>query len=187
MNARAQDARWLTLEEYGALPEDDGYRDELSRGLLVREPQPGALHCDVQGNVYSMLRARQEAGRGRAVTGAGFLLSVDPPTVRGPDAAFIVAARLPSVAPPTGWWAVAPDLAVEVLSPSNRPAEMRAKLRDYFGAGTRLVWIVDPRSRSVMVHHADGSARRLSERDELDGGEVLPEFRVRVAELFAWP
>lgn len=186
MDARAHDARWLSLSEYAALPRDDGFRDELSRGLLVREPQPASPHDVVVGNVFDMLRTQQRLGRGHASVAGGFLLSVDPPTVRGPDAAFIAARHLPRTLP-DGWWPLAPDLAVEVLSPSNRPAELRAKLRDYFGAGTRLVWVVDPRTRSVAVHHADGAVQRLHAGDELDGGEVLPELRVPVSDLFAWP
>lgn len=171
--------RHLTLEEYAALPDEDGFRDELSRGLLVRKPQPGYVHGHVAAAVYDLLRTQQ----GKTLTTTGFLLSRDPPTVRGPDVAFLLPEHIPSELPRL-WLEGAPDLAVEVLSPSNRPRDTDAKLRDYFDAGTPLVWVLDPRRHTVRVHDRTGDSRLLTEGDVLTGAPVLPDLRVRVGDLF---
>lgn len=175
--------RHLTLEEYAALPDDDGWRDELSRGMLVREPQPAYRHTAIVHRIQRLLLEQEALGHGHAYTDIGFLLSRDPPTVRGPDVAFVLAAHLPTELP-SMWLERAPDLAVEVLSPSNRRAEMDARVRDYLEAGTPLVWIVDPKRRTVEVCRADGSRQVLRETEELVGEPVLTGFRVSVAELF---
>ena len=80
---------------------------------------------------------------------------------------------------------VAPDLAVEVASPNDLGRELRVKVEEYLRAGVRLVWLVDPETRSIEVVRADGGVARLYEQDELSGEDVLPDFRCRVAELFA--
>jgi Uma2 family endonuclease len=79
---------------------------------------------------------------------------------------------------------VVPDLVVEVLSKGNTKGEMSRKLEEYFGAGVRLAWVVDPRKRTVRVHTTATRSRLLREPDELDGGEVLPGFRLPLTELF---
>jgi Uma2 family endonuclease len=78
-----------------------------------------------------------------------------------------------------------PDLAVEVLSPSNRAGEIKLKLSEYFKAGVRLAWVIDPRQRTVKVHTSPKDATELSENDVLDGGAVLPGFRLALKDLFA--
>ncbi len=78
-----------------------------------------------------------------------------------------------------------PDLAVEVVSPGDRAEEVYGKVREYLDAGARLVWVVWPRHRAVTVYTLDGQVRERREGDALDGDDVLPGFRVRVAELFA--
>lgn len=176
----------LTIEEYLNLPEDDTVRDELVRGRLVREPRPGGRH----GWLVSELAFRLESyarkrGLGRAVVESGFVLAEDPPTVRGPDLAFLAADGLPPDGPPTGFWRRAPDLAVEVVSPSNTAAEIQRKVLEYLAAGTRLVWVVDPQTRSVTTYRSRKDARVLTEGDPLDGGAVVPGFRIDLAELFA--
>jgi Uma2 family endonuclease len=80
---------------------------------------------------------------------------------------------------------LAPDLAVEVLSESNTAAEMARKREEYFAAGVRLVWLVDPRSRTVTVHDAEGRSTTLDETATLDGGAVLPGFAMPLRDLFA--
>jgi Uma2 family endonuclease len=79
---------------------------------------------------------------------------------------------------------MAPDLAVEVVSPNDRANDVQEKVGEYLAAGTRLVWVLWPRSRSVSVHAGRGVTHELGPDEELDGGEVLPGFRVRVANLF---
>jgi Uma2 family endonuclease len=178
-------SRLLTLEEFERLP-DDGDRLELSRGRLVREPQPSAEHGLAAQNLHDALREFLRGHPlGRLVFQCGFLLSDEPPTVRGPDLAFIRAERLPPK-PPTGFWPFAPDIAVEVVSPANSAADLQQKVAEYIGAGTRQVWVVYPRTRSVVAHLAGGEARVLGEDAELEGGEMLPGFHMHVADIFAY-
>ena len=105
--------------------------------------------------------------------------------MRAPDVAYISVDRLPDGRLPQGFLAGAPDLAVEVLSPRDNPVEVQQKVRDYLEAGTRLVWVVAPRARSVTVYRADASARLVREPESLDGEDVLPGLTVSLADLFA--
>ena len=103
--------------------------------------------------------------------------------IRLPDVAFVSRERMPRTREPVP--TLAPDLAVEVLSEANTPAEMDQKLREYFASGTRLAWIIDPASRTVAVYHGPGNpARVLTEADTLDGDPAVPGFSMPVAELF---
>jgi len=181
----AKIAELLTVEEFQRLPEEDAYRVELVRGRAVREPRPGARHGWLAGKIFHALHAHaREHALGLAVIETGFLLSVDPPTIRGPDVAFIAAASMPPEGIPVGFWTLSPDLAVEVLSPSNSAIEIQAKILDYLAAGTRLVWVVDPHNETVSVHGARNESNLLTRKDDLTGGEVLPDFRMGIADLF---
>ena len=154
----------LTVDEYRALPEDPLYRDELVRGCLVRELSPGEEHAWVVAKLaHYLMQAVDDEHPGRVLCDGGFLLAQNPPTVRGPDVSFISARRAP--APVRGYPQMAPDLAIEVLSPSNRAGEMREMIRDYFAAGSRMVWIVDSRRRTVTVHASPDEATVLHARE----------------------
>lgn len=178
--------RRLTLEEFQRMPEEDEHRLELSRGRVVREPRPGARHGVVATElIFRMETWARGRGLGRTVAVTGFLLSVDPPTVRGPDVAFISVGNLPPQGPARGFWKGAPDLAVEVLSPSNSAAEIQGKVLEYLDAGARLVWVIDPETRTATVYRSRAEIRLLTGADSLDGGDVLPGFRLPLAELFA--
>ncbi|CAN5845976.1 Uma2 family endonuclease [soil metagenome] len=178
----------LTLEEFQRLPEEDLHRVELVRGRLVREPRPGAEHGFLTTRLIVALDAFvRERELGLVVAETGFLLSDDPPTVRGPDVAFIAAEDLPPEGIPEGFWKIAPRLAVEVVSPSNTASGIRAKVLEYLAAGTLSVWVVDPATRSVTTYRSRTEIRLLASEDELDGGEVLPGFRLRLPELFSRP
>jgi len=112
----------------------------------------------------------------------GFVLSRDPDTVRAPDLAFTRAER---VSPPVrGFVPAAPDLAVEVLSPDDRPGYVREKVAEWLEAGTLAVWVVDPRERTVTVHEAGQRPSVYGEPDLLPGGDLLPGFELAVRELF---
>jgi Uma2 family endonuclease len=177
------ETKLLTIEEFERLP-DDGWRMELVRGQVVREPPTGFDHGDVAFEIGFLLRSFvKEHGLGKVVgTDSGFVLFDDPPTVRAPDVAFVREERLAfdreRFAP------FAPDLAVEVLSPSNTMSEIHDKVLDYLDAGTRLVWVVDPASRTVTVYRSRDDIRLLRADDEIGGADVLPGFRCRVSELF---
>ena len=173
----------LTAAELLALPDDD-YRYELVRGKLIRMPPPGSRHGRTVVRVASRLdQFVDERQLGTVFADSGYLLEWGPDTVRAPDISFISAARLPPDQVPAGYPTLAPDLAVEVLSPSERPGARREKLWDYFTAGTRLVWEIDPAQRTITVYRSVHDRTTLAATDELTGAEVLPGFACRVGEL----
>lgn len=177
----------LTAREFEWLAEDGPYRSELVQGRVVREPLAGAEHGRIGVLITIRLHRFVEAGGWGVVFGAetGFILSTDPATVRAPDVAFIARDRVPPGGLPRGFFPGAPDFAVEIAAPASTSVELREKVCDYLAAGTRLVWVVEPRSRTVAVHRPDGGVRVVEEGDEVDGGDLLPGLRVPVAELFA--
>lgn len=159
-------------------------RTELVRGrMIVREPA-GFRHGDIAVNItYLITRFVREHDLGRVLAAeTGFKLSTNPDTVRAPDVAFVRHERIPNPMP-RGYAPFAPDLAVEVLSPDDRPGEILAKVADWLGAGTLLVWVVDPDRRLVRVHEADGSVSEISGSGALEGGDVLPGFRCTLADV----
>jgi len=122
------------------------------------------------------------AGRRRR-RGNGVQVFSKPDTVRAADAAFISHGRAPDP-PPQGYAALAPDLAVEVVSPNDRAGEVQAKVGDWLTAGSLLVWVIDPVRRRAVVYRADGSVALLFEHDALDGEDVLPAFGCSLTELW---
>ena len=114
----------------------------------------------------------------------GFLLRRDPDTVRAPDVAFVAGERLGTEETPAGFLEMAPDLVVEVVSPGDSAAAVRDKMRDWLEGGTRLVWVLYPETRSVVVHGQGHTAETFSETDTLSGVPVLRDFTVQVSELF---
>ena len=115
---------------------------------------------------------------------AGYILARDPDTVRGPDVSYVQAKRIPPSGVPEGFWDLAPDLAVEVVSSSETAEEVREKVRDFLRAGTPLVWTIYPRAREVIVHTPDGIARTYTTHDTLAFSDLLPGFACSVDELF---
>lgn len=180
----ASESPLLTIEEFERLP-DDEWRCELVRGVVVREPPAGFEHGRVANRILHLLTGFVEGHDLGEVLASetGFVLFDDPPTVRAPDAAFVAEGRVPSPAPP-GFGRLAPDLAVEVVSPSNTIAQIHSKMLDYLDAGSRLVWVADPSTRSVTVARSRKEIRLLTGDEELDGGDVLPGFRVNLSEIF---
>jgi Uma2 family endonuclease len=173
----------LTAAELLALPDDD-YRYELVRGKLIRMPPPGSCHGRTVARVTIRLGHFIETHNlGTILNESGYHLEWGPDTVRAPDVSFISAERLPPDEFPHGYPTLAPDLAVEVLSPSERPGARREKMQDYFAAGTRLVWEIDPGQRTITVYRSVHDGTTLAAAAELTGAEVLPGFVCRVAEL----
>jgi Uma2 family endonuclease len=120
------------------------------------------------------------------VLGADGMLRLFPGQVRIPDVSFISWANWPGRCVSDDPIAeVVPDLAVEVLSPKNTPKEMERKLRDYFKAGTRLAWLLYPKTQTAEVYTSPDDKRRIGKSQSLDGGEVLPGFRVALKRIFA--
>jgi Uma2 family endonuclease len=117
----------------------------------------------------------------------GFELERNPDTVRAPDIAFISHARIPAGRIPQGYWTGPPELAVEVVSPSDTAREVSEKAADWIRFGARAVWVVDPDSKTVTVYAADRSVETIAQGEMLDGGEVLPGFWCDVSEIFRIP
>ena len=165
----------------------EGKRTELVRGDLVVMAPAGGRHGHIANAIAYRLteftRARQAGMVFAAET--GFLLRRDPDTVRAPDVSFVAYGRLPEDEPPSGYMELAPDLAVEVVSPNDSPAAIRDKVQDWLEAGTQLVWVVYPDSRSVTMHSPAGSLQELEDTDILSGAPALPDFTIAVRELFA--
>ena len=174
-----------TAEEFWALPEASGIRYELVQGELVEVPGAGGRHGELALWIGALLLGFAGERDLGVVCGDGtsYLLSRDPDSVRIPDVSFVARERVPAGGTPEGFWPFAPDLAVEIVSPTDRAEDVQGKVREYLAAGTRLVWVVWPRLQLVTVHEAGGGYRQLNPDDELDGGDLLPGFRVRVTEL----
>jgi Uma2 family endonuclease len=121
------------------------------------------------------------------MAGTGFLLARDPDTVRAPDIAFVRKDQPPAELPEEAFCPGSPDLAVEVVSPGDPFREVEEKVQAWLDAGTAMVWVVNPKWRTVSVYRPASDIRTLTENDELDGGGVLPGFRGRVGEIFSHP
>jgi Uma2 family endonuclease len=152
-------------------------RTELVRGVLVVREPAGSRHGLVTMSLGAELAVyvKRTAAGGVYAAETGFKLATNPDTVRAPDVAFVTRERLPSPGT-TGYPALAPDLAVEVLSPGDRPGEVLAKVADWLSAGTRLVWVLDPERRLARVYRHDGSQTLVTEEGALDGEDVLAGF-----------
>lgn len=175
----------MTAEELFDLPDDD-YKYELVQGELIRMAPTGGKHGVLTIRIGRILDEYVEAHDLGACSGAetGFILQRAPDIVRAPDAAFIAKARIPETGIPTTYWPFAPDLAVEVLSPSDRFSAVQTKIAEYFSAGTRLAWVIEPATRTVYVYRSAHDVQALGEDDELSGADVLPGFRYAVGRLF---
>jgi len=158
---------------------------ELVDGVLV-EKTMGYYESRVAVAVSFFLELHLRDKNLGIVLGADGTLKILPDQVRIPDVCFISWERFPNrQLPPEPIPAVAPDLAVEVLSEGNTEGEMERKLRDYFAAGVRLVWYIDPKTRSARVYTAPDHCERVDENGILPGGEVLPGFELPMKDLFA--
>lgn len=175
----------MTAEDLFLVSGDDAHY-ELVAGSLVRMPPAGALHGKIAARVARVLDEFADAERLGVVCGAetGFVLRRDPDTVRAPDVSFVAKERLAAAGEPEKYWPFAPDLVVEIVSSSDRAEDLREKIAEYFAAGTRMAWIVHPRTREVVVHRGARDVRVLGEGDELVGEDVLPGFACPVRRLF---
>ena len=177
--------RLLTIEDLEALP-DDGHVYELIDGELRRKPDVGVRHGAIQGNITGPLWAFvKERGLGE-VLGSDTIFEIRRAPDRGlrPDASFVRADRLPPEDQLDRPLAVVPDLAIEVVSPNDHGEDVAEKIETYRRAGVPLVWVLWTRRRVVAVHAAGKQSIELGVGDDLDGGDILPGFRVPVAELF---
>lgn len=174
-----------TVAEFEATCGDD--RVELIDGEIVEMVPSSDGSSSVAATIAFLLGLHvrpRKLGRIYNADG-GFVLFPERETVRVPDVAFVLAERMPQGEARRHFARLAPDLAVEVLSPSDRDRDMRAKVAMYHEAGVPLVWLVDPDAQTVTVLGLGQEPVILTTADTLDGGDVLPHLRIEVAEIFA--
>lgn len=175
----------VTAEELWQMP-DNGKQRVLIEGEVIETMPPGGRHGVIASEVTSCLRNWAKSGPGgRAGVESGFILRRNPDTVRSPDVFYVRPERIPASGIPEAFWELAPDVAIEVVSPHDSADEVRAKVHDYLAAGTALVWVIYPRTQEVLVHTPDGRAQTYTRADVLEAFAVLPGFRCPVADLFA--
>jgi Uma2 family endonuclease len=176
--------RLMTAEEFFELDIPDG-KAELVRGRLVRMSFPNVRHAVVSLKIGARLLGFVEAhGLGHVFVETGCITARNPDTVRGPDVAFVSFERLAGQDLPETWWQFAPDLVVEVISPGERPKQIREKVQDWFAGGARRVWLFYPRTRNVYVLRSPTDVQILGPDDTLSGDDVLPGFSCPVAAFF---
>ena len=174
----------MTANELLHLP-DDGFHHELIRGELTTMAPPGFQHGRFSSRFDRRLGNYVEANGLGEVTGeVGFRLADDPDTVRAPDVAFIRRDRLPTGDAARGYFHGAPDLAVEVISPNDLYTEVDDKVAEWLEHGTRLVFVVNPRRRTVAVHRPGQPVTILGIDDTLDGEDVVPGWSLPLRDLF---
>ena len=176
----------MTADELLAMPRD-GYRYELVKGELKRMSPTGDEHGAVTMELATPLHLyvkKNNLGRVYAPE-TGFKLESDPDTVRAPDIAFVRRARIEATGRLTGFREGAPDLVAEVPSPSDRIGKAEAKVAQWLETGAQIVWVVSPKLHTVTVYRSLTNIVTLTEKDTLDGGDVVPGFQINVAEIFA--
>lgn len=179
--------RLLTAEAFSELPDEPGVQHELMQGEVVRMPTPKPEHGLLVEAIGDILKAFV---RGRQLgyvlrDNNSYVLHRNPDTVCVPDVSFVRRERLLGINVWEDYIPGAPDLAVEIVSPGDREDAVRAKAREYIVGGSRLVWVVWPKTHAVTVYTLDEEPREYRENDTLGGGDVLPGFSAQVRDLFA--
>lgn len=183
--------RLFTADELEDMPHSDEHgndcRLELIRGELIVMSPTKPLHGIVCARLAAALINFVEANDLGMAFGAetGFVVERDPDSVLGADAAFVSNERLATVENFEKFFPFAPDLAIEVLSPGNAVREIDGKIAMYFAAGSRAVWVFDPKKNAAAIYASPSEFRILGEWDTLDGGDVLPGFSLDLSKLFA--
>ncbi len=180
----AQD-KTITPDELLEMP-DDGIRREIHDGALVEMSPSGAVSTVIAVEIATFIRNYVRIHKSGRVTGAdgGFILSEDPYVLLVPDIGFASRERVEPYTPT--FHKLAPDLAVEVISPSERASDIQAKVQKYLQYGTRLVWVIYPDTRQAAVfQQGTNQSDTLDINGTLDGGDVLPGFTLPVRDIFA--
>lgn len=177
-------ARLLTAEEFAALP--GSRRQELVRGEVVDTMPPGGVHGIIAGLIVALLiQWSKQSGGGLVGVESCFIVERNPDVVRSPDVYYVRPERVPEGGAPEGFWTIAPDLAVEVVSPHDTAEEIEEKVSEYLAAGAIAVWVVYPRLRRVVAHTPDGLARTYGPEATLQSPDLLPGFALAIKDLFA--
>ncbi len=169
------------------MPDDELQWCELIEGEIVHMSPPGGMHGVVGGALLGLLGAYVRKQRLGVLVAAetGFVVSRSPDTVLAPDGAFVRRDRIQAAGIPRAYFTEAPALVWEVVSPGDTVSEVAAKMRRWLQFGVELAWVVDPVGRTVTVYRAADDIRVLTEKDVLDGENVVPGFECQIAELFA--
>ena len=177
----------VTAKEFWELyAHKDFPKYELVKGELIEMAPPGGIHGGIAANLVAALHPYvRQNNLGQIMVETGYNLERDPDTVRAPDVSFIRAERVSPEGLPRGFVTGAPDLAVEVVSPSDTAAEVEAKVHDYLRSGTQRVWVVYSSTRRIVTYSVDGSVRWYHEGDSLQDEELLPGFSLPLREIFA--
>ena len=175
----------VTANELLEMP-DDGYRYELIEGELRRMSPAGDEHGRVGMELAIPLGSHVKQNKlGKLyLAETGFLIKTNPDTVRAPDIAFVRIERIAQGPGVKGYRVGAPDLAVEVVSPGDTVSEVEEKVAEWLEGGARMVWVVSPKLHTVTVYRSLIDIVTLTEKDKLDGGDVVPGFQMNVAEVF---
>ncbi len=171
--------RVISEEEFLRLP-DDGRKYELVNGE-VKEVPAGIRHDTIVARIIGMMFPTVGKKGVIAASSAGYRLASG--NVRSPDVSFIRNERLPEGKLPVGFGEFAPDLAIEVLSPTEDASELLRKIAEYFESGAQQVWVVDPEARRVTIYRSPVDVQTFSGDDVIEGNELFPEFRCSVNEL----
>ncbi len=185
--AREQTQVQPITEAYLAELADEPGKIEVVDGEIITMPPPGRKQGRVGARVIHLLLSFvEEKGLGEVFGETTYVLEGEPGHIRrmrAPDVSFVAKANLPAGQDDGGYFYQPPDLAVEIVSPTERAGDVMRKVNDYLRAGTRLIWIVYPETRQVVVHTPQG-ATIYGEEQALDGGDLLPGLSVSVAALF---
>ena len=159
---------------------------ELIDGVLV-EKAMGVLESILGAYIGRLMGAYAEANDLGLTAGTDGFIRLGPGLVRAPDVTFVPWSEFPDDEVPEdeAFWSVAPGLIVEVLSPTNTKAEIDRKLAEFFKAGCKLAWTIDPRAKTAKVYTTAKKFKELDETGTLDGGKVLPGFTLSLSDLFA--
>ena len=164
----------------------DGSRYELSRGELVPMTPVGMQHSAIVGRFGEFLsRYVRENRLGIVGMEGGFKLELDPDTLRAPDIHFVSKVRIEKEGITPKFADFPPDLAVEVLSPEDTVSEVQKKVEEYLAGGVRLIWIVEPATKTVTAYRSHQDVKVFTADQELAGGDVISGFQIKVAEIFA--
>jgi Uma2 family endonuclease len=174
---------WTTAEQLLEMPGSE--RRELVRGDVVTMTPAGAEHGATVMHLAVPLGVHVRRHRSGEIFGAetGFQIARDPDTVRAPDVAFVRAERLGG-GPGKGFFPGPPDLAVEVISPSDRASQVFGKVHDWLDAGCHTVWVVDPDTQTVTVYRSRQAITVVTVGESLTADDLLPGFTLPVAEIF---
>ena len=174
----------ITAGEFFDLSAQENFYGDLIEGEVVEMTPPGMEHGDIAGNIFEFLAPFVRSHKlGRAYFEVGYIIERDPDTVLAPDIAFISEERLPKPIP-KNFPNLVPDLAIEIISPGDRFAEIRDKAQRYLNAGVKEVWVVDPRRQAVDISRSIHETYTFQKKEILQT-PLLPEFRLAVKDIFS--